>query len=354
MKKTKKVLITGSTGLIGSEAVLFFARQGLEPYGVDNDMRTYFFGSEGNTQWRLKQLKDEVKNYRHFSLDIRDARKVEELFKANRFALIIHAAAQPSHDWSAKEPFTDFSINATGTLNLLEQYRRYSPEAVFIFTSTNKVYGDRPNALPLKEFKSRFDLPKTHPYYRGIDEAMSIDQSLHSLFGASKLAADILVQEYGRYFHLPTVVFRASCLTGSAHSGVQLHGFLSYLVKAIKQQFTYTIFGYKGKQVRDNLHAADLAQAFYQVYLKPKAGRVYNIGGGRFANTSILEAIEKIESLVRKKAIADYREQPRIGDHQWYITDVTRFRKDYPAWRQTYTIDAIVEDIIRNGRFEEP
>ncbi len=344
----KKILVTGSAGLIGSETVRFFAEKGFQVFGIDNDMRAYFFGKEASTSWNQKLLEKSYKNYKHFKIDIRDQKKIENLFKLYKFDLIVHTAAQPSHDWAAKEPFTDFSVNANGTLNLLENFRKYSPEAVFIFTSTNKVYGDSPNKLPLIELETRYELPKNHPFYKGIDETMSIDNSTHSLFGVSKTAADLLVQEYGKYFGLKTTVFRGGCLTGPNHSGAQLHGFLAYLVKCIATSRKYTIFGYKGKQVRDNIHSFDVVNAFYHVYKDPKIGEVYNLGGSRESNISVLEAIEKIEKALGKKAKIDYSNINRTGDHIWYISDISKFRSHYPSWNLTYKIDDIIEDLCRN------
>ena len=345
----KKVLITGSAGLIGSEAVKFFCQKGFDVFGVDNDLRSYFFGKDGSTVWKRKLLEKGYKNYRHYGFDIRDKNKVRSLFKENRFALIVHAAAQPSHDWAAKEPLTDFEVNAWGTLILLENYRRYCPEAVFIFTSTNKVYGDRPNTLPLIELETRYELPQNHRYYQGIDESMSIDESLHSIFGASKVAADIMVQEYGKYFGLKTGTFRGGCLTGPAHSGAKLHGFLAYLVKCIATGHKYNILGYKGKQVRDNIHSYDLVNALYHFYKNPKKGEVYNIGGSRHSNTSMREAIQKIEGILGKKANVEYVDQPRKGDHIWYISDVSKFKRHYPGWNFEYNIDDIIEELCQHG-----
>lgn len=350
----KKVLITGSAGLIGSEATRFFIEKGFQVVGIDNDMRSYFFGKEGSIKVNLQENKDLYKDkYIHFDVDIRNENKIEKLFKEHEFDLIIHTAAQPSHDWAAKEPMTDFTINAFGTFILLENFRKYCPDAVFIFTSTNKVYGDNPNLLPLTELETRYEVESNHKYFkRGIDESMSIDQTTHSLFGVSKAAADLEVQEYGRYFKLKTGVFRGGCLTGSKHSGVQLHGFLAYLVKCIMIGRKYTIFGYKGKQVRDNIHASDLIDAFYEFYINPRYGEVYNIGGSRHANISLLEAIEKVEKLSGKKAIVDYKDEPRIGDHIWYISDVAKFKKHYPNWSYKYSIDDILIDIIKNSNLE--
>ncbi len=346
----KRVLITGSAGLIGSESTKFFAEKGFEIHGMDNNMRAYFFGKEASTDWSRKSLVKELKDqYIHYKVDIRDQVKLEKIFKKNKFDLIIHTAAQPSHDWAAKEPVTDFTINALGTLYLLENFRKYSPEAVFIFTSTNKVYGDTPNKLPLIELETRYELPKNHQFYNGIDESMSIDNSKHSIFGASKVAADVMVQEYGKYFGLKTGVFRGGCLTGPLHSGTQLHGFLSYLIKCIATGKEYTIFGYKGKQVRDNIHSYDLVNAFYHFYNKPTSGEAYNMGGSRHSNTSMLEAISKIEQVLGKKAKVKYIKQNRIGDHIWYISDVSKFKKHFPKWKHTYNNDQIIEEICKSG-----
>jgi len=349
--KTKKVLITGSTGLIGSEAVRFFGGLGFEVHGIDNNMRKYFFGVDGDTSWMQKKLLHEQKQYTHHAVDIRDEKKVEGIFRKNRFDLIIHTAAQPSHDWAAKEPLTDFTVNANGTLILLEQFRTYASDAVFIFTSTNKVYGDRPNNLPLVEEKTRYELPENHRFYEGIDESMSIDATLHSIFGASKVAADILVQEYGRYFGLATGIFRGGCLTGPMHSGTKLHGFLAYLVRCIVTGTSYTVYGYKKKQVRDNIHSYDLVNAFYHFFQNPKQGAVYNMGGSRHSNISMIEAIEKIEGLTGKKAKITYVDKNRRGDHIWYISDVSKFKKDYPSWVYRYSIDMILEELVRHGHF---
>mgnify|MGYP001616824990 CR=1 FL=1 len=343
--KRKTVLITGSGGLIGSQAVRFFNEKGFHVIGIDNDSRKYFFGPSASTSWNIKKLKKEIKDYVHFNIDIRNQKKIEEIFKKYRPGLIIHTAAQPSHDWAAKEPLTDFTINALGTLILLEAYRKFAPDAVFIFTSTNKVYGDNPNKLPLKELKTRYELLEDHKFYIGIDETMSLDDNTHSIFGVSKTSADLMVQEYGRYFGLHTGVFRGGCLTGPAHSSAQLHGFLAYLVAAVAQDIPYTIFGYKGKQVRDNIHAYDVVNAFYHFYLNPKKGEAYNIGGSRHSNISVMEAIEKIERILGKKAKIKYDSKNRIGDHIWYISDVSKFQKDYPKWEYTYTSDKILEEL---------
>lgn len=345
--KIKKVLITGSAGLIGSEAVRFFGELGFEVHGIDNNMRKYFFGSDGDTGWMKKKLLSEQKRYIHHGVDIRDEKKITDIFRNYKFDLIIHAAAQPSHDWAAKEPLTDFSINAQATLMLLENLRHHAKEATFIFTSTNKVYGDTPNRLPVIEKNDRYELPKTHRYYQGIDESMSLDHCTHSIFGVSKAAADLMVQEYGRYFGLHTTVFRGGCLTGPAHSAAKLHGFLAYLIKCIKEGRKYSIIGYKGKQVRDNIHSHDLISAFYEVFQKPRSGQVYNIGGSRHSNISILEAIAKVEAILGKKAKVAYLDTPRIGDHIWYISDVSKFQSHYPKWKYTYDGDRILEDICK-------
>lgn len=345
--KIKKVLITGSAGLIGSEAVRFFGDLGFEVHGIDNNMRKYFFGSDGDTGWMKKKLLSEQKRYIHHGVDIRDEKKIKDIFRNYKFDLIIHTAAQPSHDWAAKEPLTDFSINAQATLMLLENLRYHAKDATFIFTSTNKVYGDTPNRLPVIEKNTRYELPKTHRYYQGIDESMSLDHCTHSIFGVSKAAADLMVQEYGRYFGLHTTVFRGGCLTGPAHSAAKLHGFLAYLIKCIKEGREYSIIGYKGKQVRDNIHSHDLISAFYEVFQKPRSGQVYNIGGSRHSNISILEAIAKVEAILGKKAKITYLDTPRIGDHIWYISDVSKFQSHYPKWKYTYDGDRILQDICK-------
>lgn len=345
MKRT--ALITGSAGLVGSECVRFFSTKGFKIIGVDNDMRKSFFGQEASVGWNKKLLIETVREYTHYDIDIRDKASVEQLFGELTFDIIIHTAAQPSHDWAARDPYTDFSINADGTLVLLESFRRFSPKASFIFTSTNKVYGDRPNSLPFTELDKRYELPADHKYHAGIDESMSIDSCLHSLFGASKVAADILVQEYGRYFGLNTAVFRGGCLTGPAHSGAELHGFLAYLAKCCMEGKKYTIYGYKGKQVRDNIHAHDLVNAFYQFYLKPTSGEVYNIGGSRFSNCSVLEAIELCQEISGKKLNYDYVDNNRTGDHIWWISDVSKFKRHYPGWQLTYDVGRILEEIVK-------
>lgn len=340
-----KCLVTGSAGLIGSESVKFFAGLGFDVFGIDNNMRKYFFGDDGDTSWNKELLQRTLSNYHHYDCDIRDNEAIEKIFKEHVFDLIIHCAAQPSHDWAAREPMTDFTVNANGTLIVLENFRKHCPDAVFIFTSTNKVYGDTPNTLPLIELGTRFEMPSDHLYHNGINESMSVDNAKHSIFGASKVAADILVQEYGKYFGLRTGVFRGGCLTGPAHSSAELHGFLAYLVKCIVEGREYKIFGYKGKQVRDNIHSHDLVTMFWHFYQHPRSGEVYNAGGSRHSNVSMIEAIAKIEELLKKKAISQYVETNRIGDHIWYISDVSKFKDHFPEWHYTYTIDDIVREI---------
>ena len=341
-------IITGSGGLIGFESARFFLSKGFEIIGIDNDMRKYFFGSEASIVSNLNNLKD-FENYTHYNIDIRSYQEIEKIFlKYNQdIKLIVHTAAQPSHDWAAREPFTDFSVNANGTLNLLESTRQFCPKASFIFTSTNKVYGDAPNFLPLIEKEKRWSVDKNHPFSTyGIDENMSIDQTKHSLFGASKVSADILVQEYGRYFGMNTVSFRGGCLTGPAHKGAELHGFLSYLVKCAIEKKKYTIFGYKGKQVRDNIHSFDLVNAFWHYYQKPKIAEVYNIGGGIHSNISILECIDMVEEICGIKLNYIVSNEARIGDHIWYISDIRKFQRDYPFWSYKFDIKKILQEIV--------
>jgi CDP-paratose 2-epimerase len=350
------VLITGSAGLIGSEAARFFSRKGFSVVGVDNDMRRVFFGDEASTEWNRRQLEAECPAYTHHSADIRDEEQVTRIYSEynSDIQLIIHTAAQPSHDWAAREPMTDFSVNALGTVVLLEATRKYCPEAVFLFTSTNKVYGDAPNRLPLLEIDTRFELDKSHPFFEhGIDETMSIDQSRHSLFGASKVAADVLVQEYGRYFGMKTGVFRGGCLTGGGHSGTELHGFLSYLMRCCLEGRPYVVNGYKGKQVRDNIHSFDLVNMFWHFFQAPHPGEVYNAGGGRHSHCSMQEAIAACERSCGKKLKWTYSETNRIGDHLWYVSDVRKFRSHYPAWSYRYDLDAII-DAVYQGWCERP
>lgn len=342
------ILVTGSAGLIGSESVRFFCDRGYTVVGIDNNMRQTFFGENASTKWNRDLLLEKYHGqYIHHNIDIRDREAVTQLFQhyGTDISLIIHTAAQPSHDWAARDPYTDFTVNANGTLVLLENTRQICPNAVFIFCSTNKVYGDKPNFLPLVEQEWRWEIEETHPYSVGIDETMCIDQCKHSLFGASKVAADVLVQEYGRYFDMKTASFRGGCLTGPSHSGTELHGFLSYLMKCTMLGKPYRVYGYKGKQVRDNIHSYDLVNAFYQFYQAPRVGEVYNIGGGRFSNCSILEAIQECEAIAEKKLNWSYEEVNRSGDHIWWISDVQKFQQHYPDWNLTYGIKNIVKEI---------
>lgn len=343
--KTKHILITGSAGLVGSEAVRFYSQKGYVVHGIDNNMRKYFFGSDGDTGLVQTSLINSYKQYEHHAIDIRDQQAVLDLLKSIRFDLIIHAAGQPSHDWAASDPVTDFDINARATMLLLEATRTHCPEAVFIFLSTNKVYGDRPNSLPLKEFPTRYDLPKSHPFYNGVSESMPIDASMHTVFGVSKAAADLMAQEYGRYFGLRTGVFRCGCITGPAHRGARQHGFLAYLVRCAKEKRPYTVYGYRGKQVRDNLHVRDLIEALDAFYEHPRKGAVYNLGGSRASNISIVEAIAMIERLENTTIQTTFVDSSRAGDHQWYISDVIKFQRDYPGWRITRTMEDIVQDL---------
>jgi len=344
----KIILVTGSAGLIGSESVRFFCRGGYTVVGIDNNMRELFFGKDASTEWSRDKLIEEFgAKYIHHNIDIRDQTEVTKVFQtyAQDISLVIHTAAQPSHDWAAKEPFVDFSINANGTLLLLETTRRFCPDAVFIFCSTNKVYGDTPNLLPLIEQNLRWEIEPGHRYYEGIDETMSVDQTRHSLFGVSKTSADLLVQEYGRYFGLKTACFRGGCLTGPGHSGTELHGFLSYLMKCAMTGSPYTVYGYKGKQVRDNIHSHDIVNAFLHFYQSPRNGEVYNIGGSRFSNCSMLEAIQECENIVGKKLNWNYVDTNRIGDHIWWISDVRKFKDHYPGWKITYSVIDILKEI---------
>jgi CDP-paratose 2-epimerase len=340
------VLVTGSSGLIGSEAVASFDRLGWRVIGIDNNMRRTFFGPAGDTSWNLIRLREETKRFEHHHLDIRDREAVERVFAETPLDLVIHCAAQPSHDLAAQFPHDDFLVNAVGTLNLLEATRRHRPEAVFIFMSTNKVYGDAPNERPLRELRLRYDYARPEDW-RGIDERCRIDQSLHSLFGVSKAAADLLAQEYARYFGLVVGVFRGGCLTGPQHSGVELHGFLSYLIKCAVRGEPYTVFGYKGKQVRDNIHSDDVVRAFHEFYERPRPGEVYNLGGGRENSVSVLEAIERAGALVGRPMQWSYREQARRGDHLCYISDIRKLRTHYPRWSITRPLDRIFQEMVR-------
>jgi len=345
----KKIVITGSSGLIGSEAAKFFHSKGFEIIGIDNDMRSYFFGDSASTKWNTAKLKDTLPYFKHHNIDIRRYDELEKIFSNFNveIAAIIHTAAQPSHDWAAKEPFTDFTVNANGTLNMLEATRNYCPNAVFIFTSTNKVYGDKPNDLPLVEKEFRWEIDETHPFFEhGIDESMSIDNSKHSIFGASKLAADIMVQEYGKYFGMKTAIFRGGCLTGPAHSGAELHGFLAYLILCAVNKKPYNIFGYKGKQVRDNIHSKDLINAFWEFYQAPRTGEIYNMGGGRFANISMLEAIHMIKDISGHQLKYTLLDEARSGDHIWYVSDVRKFQQHYPNWKFEYDMKRTIEEMI--------
>ena len=336
-------LVTGSAGLIGSESVEFFSDKFDRIIGIDNNMRKYFFGADASTEWNRNRIEELIPNYKHHDVDIRDYDSLENIFSeyGKDISLVVHTAAQPSHDWAAKEPLTDFGVNANGTLHMLELTRQYCPQAVFIFTSTNKVYGDTPNFLPLVETETRWEIATDHPYYKnGIDETMSIDNTKHSLFGASKVAADVLAQEYGKYFGMNVGIFRGGCLTGSRHSGTQLHGFLSYLMKCAITGDHYTIFGYKGKQVRDNIHSFDLVNMFWHFYQKPRQGEVYNAGGGRFSNCSMLEAITICEEITGNKMNYSYSDTNRIGDHIWWISDVSKFKEHYPGWDWQWDLKA--------------
>jgi CDP-paratose 2-epimerase len=345
------VLVTGSAGLIGSESVRHFHANGRRVVGVDNDMRGRFFGPEASTAGMAERLSRTLKEYRHESIDIRDERGVDALVRSisTDLDLVIHAAAQPSHDWAAREPLTDFAVNAQGTLILLESVRRHAPEAVFIFTSSNKVYGDNPNRLPRVELQTRYELPEGHEWWQGVPESMPIDQSLHSLFGVSKASADLLVQEYGRYFGLRTATLRGGCLTGPGHAGTELHGFLAYLMKCTVTRAEYRVLGYKGKQVRDHIHSSDLVSAFERIAQSPRCGAVYNIGGGRNVNCSVLEAITLCEDIAERELKWKYEDANRIGDHLWWISDVTAFRADYPDWSPRYDLRGILEEIYEHN-----
>jgi len=344
-------LISGAAGLIGAEAVRRFSDEGYTVVGIDNDMRTCFFGKEASTDWSRRKLQSEYPNYCHHSVDVRDQPSIERIFSTcgNDISVVVHAAAQPSHDWAAREPLTDFSVNAQGTLVMLESTRRFAPVATFIFTSTNKVYGDMPNSLPLVEHATRYEVDAAHPYFdRGIDESMSINQSKHSLFGASKVAADVLTQEYGRYFGINTGVFRGGCLTGGGHSGTELHGFLSYLMRCCFEGRSYSVYGYKGKQVRDNIHAFDLVSMFWHFSCKPRAGEAYNVGGSRHSHCSMQEAIALCEEIAGRRLTYEYREANRSGDHIWYVSDVSKFRAHFPGWSYRYDLRAILDEIHRS------
>jgi CDP-paratose 2-epimerase len=343
------ILVTGSSGLIGSEAVLYFDSLGHRVFGIDNNMRRVFFGPAGDTLWNLERLKSSTKRFQHAAIDIRDRAAIEELFTTERFDLIVHCAAQPSHDKAREIPIIDFEVNALGTLNLLEATRQHCPEAVFVFMSTNKVYGDAPNEIALTELATRYDYARPEDQ-AGINESCRIDRTLHSLFGASKAAADLLAQEYGRYFGMKVGVFRGGCLTGPSHSGVELHGFLSYLVKVALSAGAYKIFGYKGKQVRDNIHSYDVVRAIEEFAANPRAGEVYNLGGGRQNSVSMLEAIAQVEELTVQKLHWTYVDEARKGDHICYISDTSKFRAHYPKWQLTRSLDSILQEIVASAK----
>ena len=342
------VLITGSCGLVGSESVKFFESKGFDIIGIDNNSRLEFFGKDGDTNWVKKNLIKLHKNYNHKNVDIRNYLALEKIFKKYKkhIKLIIHSAAQPSHDWAKKNPFVDFNIHALGTLNLLNLTKKYSYNAPFIFMSTNKVYGDNPNLLPFNELNSRWEISKGHKYFKGINESMSLDNCVHSFFGASKSYADLIVQEYGKNDGLKTVCFRAGCITGPNHSGAKLHGFLSYLVKSSLKKKTYSIFGYKGKQVRDNIHSHDLIECFWNYFKKPRIGEIYNIGGSRKSNCSVIEALDYVELAANIRVKRIYQKASRVGDHIWYISDIKKFKKHYPNWKQKYGTKKIIEELI--------
>jgi len=344
------VIITGSSGLVGSEAVNFFSKKGFDVIGIDNNLRKFFFGKDSSTLWLKNKLLKSNKKFNNFSIDIRNFNSLHKIFKkySKNIALIIHCAAQPSHDYGKSYPKIDFSVNATGTLNLLELTKKYCPESPFIFMSTNKVYGDNPNKLKIVEKKTRWEIKKTEKYFKGIDEHFSIDHCTHSFFGVSKTYADLIVQEYGKNVGLKTVCFRAGCITGPNHSGAKLHGFLSYLVKVSLNKKKYSLIGYKGKQVRDNIHSNDLVNCFWEFYKKPKKGEVYNIGGGRYSNCSIIEALNLVEEMTNTSIKRDFIKKPRVGDHIWYISNLNKFKNHYPNWKQKYNTKKILEEIIEN------
>ncbi|MFN2471693.1 MAG: NAD-dependent epimerase/dehydratase family protein [Gaiellaceae bacterium] len=343
-------IVTGSGGLIGSESVAYFVEAGYDVIGLENDLRSQFFGPDASTRSVTERLVDRYPEFRSLELDIRDAEGVERVFaRARDLEIVIHCAAQPSHDWAASDPQTDFGVNANGTLNLLEAARQHRPAASFVFCSTNKVYGDLPNELPLEELETRLELPEGHRYDAGIDTSMSIDRSMHSLFGVSKAAADLMVQEYGRYFDIPTVCFRGGCLTGPNHAGAQLHGFLAYLMRCTVTGDRYTVFGYDGKQVRDNIHSSDLVRAFAAYHESPKPAAVYNIGGGRTSNCSMLEAIAACEGIAGRGLDWELSDRARMGDHRWWISDLREFQADYPGWSLEYDVDGILREIYERN-----
>jgi len=345
------VIITGSSGLVGSESVDFFSNKGFDVIGIDNNLRKTFFGKEASTAWVKNKLIKRHKNFKNYNIDIRSINSLEKIFKnfKKNISLIIHCAAQPSHDYGKNFPKLDFNVNATGTLNLLELTKKYCPSAPFIFMSTNKVYGDNPNKLKVVEKQKRWELNKNNDYFKGINEKFSIDNCTHSFFGVSKTYADLIVQEYGKNIGLKTVSFRGGCITGPNHNGAKLHGFLSYLVKSTLTKREYSLIGYKGKQVRDNLHSYDLVNCFWEFFKKPKYGEVYNIGGGRFSNCSILEAISEVEDYKNIEINRKIIKTNRVGDHIWYISNTNKFKKDYPKWKQKYNTRKIIRELIENN-----
>jgi CDP-paratose 2-epimerase len=340
-------IVTGSGGLIGSESVRHFVSEGFDVIGIENDMRARFFGPSASTAPTTDALVDAHPEFRTVDLDIRNTEGVDRLFArhASEVELVIHTAAQPSHDWAASDPHTDFTVNANGTLNLLQAARTHVPDATFVFTSTNKVYGDRPNHLPLEDVGERLELPADHPYHRGIDTSMSIDTTMHSLFGVSKAAADLMVQEYGRYFDMPTVCFRGGCLTGPSHAGAKLHGFLSYLMRCTVTGEPYTVFGYDGKQVRDNIHSNDVVSAFHAFHRDPRSAAVYNLGGGRASNCSMREAIAACERISGRELEWTLSDEARMGDHRWWISDLSQWQADYPGWKLEYDLETTLREI---------
>ena len=342
------VLITGSCGLVGSESTTFFSKKGFDILGIDNNSRKSFFGKDGDISWIKKKMTNNIKNYKHFNLDITNYKSLEKVFKKykKRIKLVIHSAAQPSHDWAKTNIFKDFDINAKGTINLLELTKKYCYDAPFIFMSTNKVYGDNPNKLPLIEKKTRWEIKSNHFYKNGITEKMSIDNCTHSFFGTSKSYADLAVQEYGRNIGLNTVCFRAGCITGPNHSGAKLHGFLSYLVKVSLERKKYSIYGYKGKQVRDNIHSSDVVSCFWEYFKKPRKGEVYNMGGGRRSNCSIIEAFNIIEKKTNIEIRKELKKDNRVGDHIWYVSNMRKFKNHYPKWSQNYNSERIIEQLL--------
>ena len=342
------VLITGSTGLVGSESVRFFCKKGFDVIGIDNNLRKFFFGKDGSTLWLKNKLLKDFKNFKNFNVDIRNFTSLDKIFKkySKNILLIVHCAAQPSHDYGKNFPIIDFNINATGTLNLLELTKKYCALSPFIFMSTNKVYGDNPNKLKIYEKSTRWELKKSDKFFKGVNETFPIDNCTHSFFGVSKTYADLIVQEYGKNVGLKTVCFRGGCITGPNHSGTKLHGFLSYLVKLSLSKKKYSLIGYKGKQVRDNLHSKDLINCFWEFYKKPKKGEIYNIGGGRYSNCSILEALNIVEEISKTKIKKEFIKKPRVGDHIWYVSNISKFKKDYPNWKQIYNTKKIIEELI--------